>query len=58
MDETSSRGPLTLKFVGVNDETTSEDDDEEEEEENNNNIQTHTSAICNGNNHHLTVGKD
>jgi hypothetical protein len=56
MDETSSRGPLTLKFVGVDDETTSEDNDEEEE--NNNNIQTHTSTICNGNNHNLTVGKD
>jgi hypothetical protein len=52
MDEPSSRGPLTLKFLGVDDEITS---DEEEE----NPTQTHTSVpvinTCNGNSHSLTV---
>jgi len=49
-----SRGPLELKFIGVDDETTSE-----EEEEDKNDIQTNASnsvvIIRNGGTHNLTV---
>lgn len=59
LDEVSSRGPLTLKFFGVDDEITSDDDDEEEEQEEKHDIQTHTSDPVvfarNGNTHNLTV---
>jgi hypothetical protein len=60
-DEPLSRGPVTLQFFGVENETTSDEDDEEEEEEEEkqNNIQTNSSdpvvLTCNGNTHNLTV---
>lgn len=62
-DEPSSRGPLTLKFFGVDDDETSSSGDEEEEEEQKqqegNINQTYTSDLvvntCNGNSHSLTV---
>jgi hypothetical protein len=51
-DEPSSRGPLTLKFLGVDEVTTSEEEEE-------NDLQTHTSDPVvfpsNGNTHNLTV---
>jgi hypothetical protein len=54
----SSRGPLTLKFTGVDDEATS-DEEEEKEEEENNHIQTHTPdsvlVTRNGDTRNLTV---
>ncbi len=57
-NEPSSRGPLTLKFFGVDNEATS---DEEEEEEEETHIPTHTSDslvnTCNGNNHNLIVNR-
>ncbi len=53
-DEPPSRGPLTLKFFGIDDEPSSD-----EEEVENNDIQNHTSdpvpLTCNGNTHNLTV---
>lgn len=58
LDEISSRGPLTLKFFGVDDELTTDDDDEEEE---GHDIQPHTSdpvvSTCNGKTHNLTVNR-
>lgn len=55
-DEVSSRGPLTLKFFGVDDDETSSD---EEKEEQGNTNQTFASDpvvnTCNGNSHSLTV---
>jgi hypothetical protein len=54
----SSRGPLTLKFAGVDDEIAS---DEDIQEEKTNHIQTHTPDsvlfTCNGDSHNLTVNR-
>lgn len=53
-EQSSSRGPLTLKFFGVDDDETSSD-----EEEQGNTNQTFTSDpvvnTCNGNSHSLTI---
>ncbi len=50
----SSRGPLTLTFTGVDDDTASE---EQDEEKNNTQTQTPDSVLfpSNGNTHNLTV---